>query len=126
MGSLGIRGAATDDVSPASGIGYRFNVVAGAIPSGFTLPVGPTKIYVEDGEIWFSWDDGATDDQEDIDFTLSVVALDTAGNESAPQMVTVSDHPGFGCAIARRRSGRDALACLVVAAVILAARRRRR
>jgi len=125
MGSLSIRGAATDDVSPPSGMGYRFTVVAGALPPGFTLPERPSKIYVEDGELWLGWDDGATDDQEDIDFTLSVVAIDGAGNESAPQTVRVSDHPGLGCAIARRQSGRDALACLVVAAVILATRRKR-
>jgi len=125
MGSLGIAGTATDDVSVAGSIGYRFAVVTGTLPAGFTLPDGPSRVYVQDDTIWFSWDDGATDDQDDIDFTLSVVAIDAAGNESAPQTVRVSDHPGFGCAIARRRSDRDALVCLVVAAVTLATRRRR-
>jgi len=125
IGTLAIGAAASDDLTPANGIGYQFVLVAGALPAGFTLPQGPSKVTISDDKIWFAWDDGATDDQEDIDFTLSVVAIDAAGNESAPQTVRVSDHPGFGCAVARRRSTRDGLACVVVAAAILATRRRR-
>jgi MYXO-CTERM domain-containing protein len=126
LASLGIAGAATDDVARPEGVGYRMSVVAGALPANFLLLSGPTRFYVQDGTIWFSWDDGETDDQESIDFTLQVVAIDLAGNESAPQTIRVTDDQ-FGCAIARghRASGRTAGFALLAVAW-LAARRRRR
>ena len=78
---------------------------------------------VSDGEIWFNWTDG-TEDHEPIDFTLLVVAIDRAGNESAPQMVRVHDDPG-GCAIARPRRPYRGLTFVAAAALLLAARRRK-
>jgi hypothetical protein len=122
VGTVGLQVQATDDVTAPGKIGYRLTLMGGSLPEGLALP-GAIEPYAN--ALVLIWSDGRTDDQEDIDFTLSVVAIDLAGNESAPQTVRVSDHPGFGCAVARPRSGRDALACLVVAAAILAARRRR-
>jgi hypothetical protein len=122
-GSLAIGGAATDDVTPANGIGYRFTLEAGALPPSFSILLNqPSQAVVSDGEIWFTWNDG-TDDHDPIDFTLRVVAIDRAGNESAPQTVRVTDDPG-GCAIARPRAPSRGLAFVAAAALLLAARRR--
>ena len=77
---------------------------------------------MSDGKIWFNWDDG-TEDHAPIDFTLRVVAIDRAGNESAPQTVRVTDDPG-GCAVVRPHP--RGLAWAVAAALLLARRRRRR
>ena len=63
---------------------------------------------------------------EAFDFTLQVVAIDLAGNESAPQTVRVHDDPPGLCAVARGGVSRSGRAVLVMAALLLAARRRRR
>ena len=95
------------------------------MPRFFTILLDePSQVTVLDGELWFAWDDG-TEDHEPIDFTLRVVAIDRAGNESAPQMVRVTDDPG-GCAIARPRAPYRGLAIAGGAALLLVVRRRRR
>jgi hypothetical protein len=125
FGSLAISVAAADDVTPATGLGYRFTVVAGTLPPVFSIPLNqPSQVLVSDGQIWFNWDDG-TEDHQSIDFTLQVVAIDRAGNESAPQTVRVTDDPG-GCAIARPRAPYRGLAFAALAALLLAARHPRR
>ena len=125
FGSLAIRAAATDDVTPATGIGYRFTLVDGTLPPSFSILLNqPSQVVVSDGEIWFNWNDG-TEDHQSIDFTLQVVAIDRAGNESAPQTVRVTDDPG-GCAIARPRAPYRGLAFVAIAALLLAVRHPRR
>jgi len=121
MGSLALTIAVSDDVTPATNIGYRFSLAAGALPTAFTILLDqPSQVTVSDGTLWFNWDDG-TEDHAPIDFTLQVVAIDRAGNESAAQTVRVTDDPG-GCAIARPHP--RGLACIVAAALLLARRRR--
>jgi hypothetical protein len=79
-GSLAIRVLANDDVTPANDIGYRLAVVAGTLPPSFYIPVDqPTHVPVSDGALVFNWNDG-TDDHPPIDFTLQVIAIDSAGN----------------------------------------------
>jgi MYXO-CTERM domain-containing protein len=125
IGSLTLAGAASDDVTPATDIGYRFSLVAGALPPSFSILLGqPSTVVVSDGDLWFSWDDG-TEDHAPIDFTLQLVAIDRAGNQSAPQTVHVTDDPG-GCAIARPRPHARGLVWALAAVMLLAARRRRR
>src|SRR4051794_40169835 len=82
LGAIGLLATATDNVTAPERIGYRLTLAGGALPSGLVLPdtSEPTG-----GAIWLHWTDGATDDQESIDFTLRVVAIDGAGNESGPQ-----------------------------------------
>jgi hypothetical protein len=110
IASLAIAGAATDDVTPAAGIGYRFSLVDGALPMSFAILLDqPSRATVADGKIWFNWDD-STADHEPIDFTLQVVAIDEAGNESAPQTVLVSHDAGDGCAVAGGSARRRPLA----------------
>jgi len=121
MGSLALTIAVSDDVTPATNLGYRFSLAAGALPPSFIIMLDqPSQVTVSDGKIWFNWDDG-TEDHAPIDFTLQVVAIDRAGNESAPQTVRVTDDPG-GCAVARPHP--RGLAWAVAAALLLARRRR--
>jgi len=117
-GSIAIEAVATDDVTAPNQIGYRFTLASGTLPEGFTLPsyardpVGTTAFLFWDG-------DG------DLDFTLEVVAIDLAGNESTPQTVRVADDGG-ACTVAPGRLRRAPLAGVVLAALLVAARRSRR
>jgi hypothetical protein len=126
LASLALGVAPSDDVTPATDIGYRFSLVAGGLPPSFTIILDrPSQFFMSDGELWFSWGDG-TEDHAPIDFTLEVVAIDRAGNESAPQTVRVQDAGSSGgCAIARPSQPARGLAWFALAALVLAARRRR-
>ncbi|HEY8926307.1 MAG TPA: hypothetical protein VIU64_18125, partial [Polyangia bacterium] len=46
--SVNLTNLATDDMSPVERIGYRFTLVAGALPSAFTLPDGVVDWAVPD------------------------------------------------------------------------------
>jgi hypothetical protein len=83
--------AATDDVSPEYKIGYRFTVASGTLPTGLVLPEDPVDFPLGETAFNFQWNDGATDEQEPVAFTLRIVAVDQAGNESAPQMVAIHE-----------------------------------
>jgi hypothetical protein len=121
MGSVVLTVPVSDDVTPAPNLGYRFSLAAGALPPSFIILLDqPSQVIVSDGKIWFGWDDG-TEDHAPIDFTLRVVAIDRAGNESAPQTVRVTDDPA-GCAVVRPHP--RGLAWIVAAALLLARRRR--
>jgi hypothetical protein len=121
IGSVALTVVASDDVTPATTLGYRFSLAAGALPTAFVILLDqPSQVAVTDGQIWFNWDDGK-EDQSPIDFTLQVVAIDRAGNESSPQKVRVTDDPG-GCALAHPQ---PRALVWVAAAVLLLTRRRR-
>ncbi|GDX82938.1 hypothetical protein LBMAG42_47490 [Deltaproteobacteria bacterium] len=62
--------------------------------------------------------DGGTDDQEALDFALSVVAVDAAGSESEATEVVVSD-PGGGCATAPGPAGAGSTMGFVLGALAL-------
>ena len=117
-GVVSIEAVATDDTTAANRIGYRFTLASGSLPDGFTLPgfarepVGTTVVLFWDG-------DG------DLDFTLQVVAIDLAGNESAPQTVRIQDDSG-ACAVAGGRTSRWAIAFVAVLALLAVTNRRRR
>ena len=125
IGTISVPAAATDDTTPPERIGYRLSLLTGTLPAGLTLPADAIEPNAATTTLYIHWDDGATDEQEAIDFTLTVIAIDAAGNESAPQTLRVSDHPGFGCAIARPHPSRHGLACLMLVVLLLATRRRR-
>jgi hypothetical protein len=101
LGSIWFAVTATDDMTPDDRIGYRLSIAAGTPPAGFVLPPAleslGTRVYVP-------WNDGASGDQEAFDVTFAVVAIDRAGNESAPQTFR-AQHAGTGggCRIAGRR-----------------------
>jgi hypothetical protein len=106
---------ATDDMTPAAKIGYRVTLVAGA-----ALHLSPSDdravLGLYDGSLMLFWDG------DDFDFTVQLIAVDAAGNESAPKTVRISD--GGGCRVGGRRVSN--CAGLVLALIIAAARPRRR
>ncbi len=111
---------ATDDMTPVAKIGYRVRLAAGPAalhlsPSGERAVLGAT-----DGSLTVFWDG-----DDDFDFTLQLIAIDAAGNESAPKTVRVS--AGGGCSIGgRRASDGSTFLALALALSIAAARSRRR
>jgi MYXO-CTERM domain-containing protein len=119
--------APADDRTDASALGYRVRLVAGALPDGSSL--WPKAVVPGvGGGLALVWIDGADDEQEPVDFTVTVAAVDRAGNEgpaSAPVRVTDGGSSG-GC---RTRGAGDAASAGLVAMVVLAAgalaRRRR-
>jgi len=119
-GSIWIDAQATDDMTPPGGIGYRVTLAGGTLPAGLTLPA-----FALGNGLRLFWSDDESSG-EAFDFTLQVVAIDLAGNESAPQTVRVHDDPPGLCAVARGGVSRSGRAALLVAALLLAARRRRR
>ena len=114
--SVEITNLASDDLTPANQIGYRLTVVAG---SGFTPPQGDIRPGIFADSYWLFLD-GYPDE---IDFTLQMIAIDAAGNESAPWTVRVHEDSG-ACSIGRR--GPDGVVALALAALALAAAARRR
>jgi hypothetical protein len=123
VGTITLAPTATDDRTPAAKLGYRVRLVAGALPAGASLPAGAVVPF--QGLLPITWIDGAEDDQEVIDFTVTLTAVDLAGNEgpaSAPVHVT---DPG-GSAGCRVRGAGDAASAALLAGLILAARAIRR
>lgn len=94
--SLHLEGA-SDDRTPPGELGYIFEVTAGTLPDGLTLPNGPVR-----GQERFTlgWIDGATDEQEGFDFTIDVFPVDLAGNVGEPFSVRLRDEPeDMACAV---------------------------
>lgn len=93
---------ATDDRTDAASMGYRVEVVRGAMPPDPTWPDSPVR--TTDGRtIYFHWIDGDTDDQELIDVTLAISAVDRAGNEGPPTELRIRDAGSSeGCSVATR------------------------
>jgi hypothetical protein len=105
VGIISIAALATDDMTQRERIGYRFTLESGTLPASLALPTTA----IQGTTLWWGADTG----EEPIDVTLRVVAIDLAGNESAPQTVRVIDDPGGA-----------GPAVLFVAALLLATRRR--
>lgn len=83
-----------DDRATASEIGYLFEFAAGDPPPGFTLPEAPLRILADAREFTLHWSDGATDEQEPLDFAITIVAVDRAGNRSEPSNLVWIRDPG--------------------------------
>lgn len=122
LGSIQIGVRAFDDHTAPERIGYRVRVVKGSAPSDL---VPQQAIEPVSGKLFLAWVDGATEDQEALDFTLEIVAVDGAGNEGAPQLMRIQDGGSGGCALTARRATGAAGAFFAAALVLLAARRRR-
>ena len=112
----------TDDMTPVDRIGYRVSQAAGAVPqvsTGLSIP----SLAWTDGVVMLFWSG-----DDDFDITAQLIAIDSAGNESAPATVHISSGDG-GCSVGHRRArDRFGLAVLALALAIAAARplRRRR
>ncbi len=125
LGELVFTVAGTDDMTPADHLGYSFSLVSGKLPEGFALPATPLQAQSATSVALF-WVDGAIDGQEPLGFTLQVVAVDGAGNESAPQLVRVQTSSDGDCRVAGTSSPSGGAAALLGAAVVALAARRRR
>ena len=110
-----LSAVATDDATPPEKVGYRLSLEAGKLPSGLVLPSDA----VESGpgrNLAITWPDS---EHAATQFDLRVVAIDAAGNESAPQVVRVQG-VDIGCGgAADPRSG------IALLTLLLAAYRRR-
>jgi hypothetical protein len=79
MGGVAIDLAAGDDQTPTDRLGYRLELLSGVVPVALRNMLGvalegptPLRIHL------------AFDDVPSVDATLRVIAIDDAGNESAP------------------------------------------
>src|SRR5262245_61721150 len=108
---------ATDDMTPVDKIGYRVSLVAGAAPNlsnGYTNDVA----VLANTHLPVSWSG-----DDDFDVTIQVIAVDAAGNASAPRTVRISSGSG-GCSVGHRRAG-DAFTLAILALALASARARR-
>ena len=111
-----------DDRTPAESLGYQLRLVEGELPSGLKLPEGPVRARTLPDEpdptarwIGLHWIDGASGYQEAISFTLSLAAVDLAGNVGEPVAVVIDDPGSCGCRVASPRHGaRSAVVLLVL------------
>ena len=114
--SARLTNLATDDMTPVDRIGYRVTLVAGTAPG---LGTGRTGVVLAGtGGLALFWDG-----DDDFDFTVNVIAVDAAGNESAPRTVQITSGGG-GCSVGHRRAS-DGFALVVLALALASARVRR-
>lgn len=85
---------ARDDRTPDDELGYLVRHVDGDLPEGMRL--SENAVRHPSGQLVLHWIDGASDQQEPIDFAVSVVVVDLAGNESEPSEPVRIRHQGTG------------------------------
>jgi hypothetical protein len=89
----------TDDRTSLEKLGYRVEVVAGSLP-GFSTPTTAVRAF-NGNQLFFHWIDDAEEEQESIDVTFRIRAVDLAGNEGPPRDVRVRDDGrSDGCSLA--------------------------
>lgn len=113
--------APSDDRTAPGDLGYLVKLVGGHLPEGATLPSDAVLADPSTGILVAGWTDGATDDQESIDFSVTLTAVDRGGNagpESDPIRVQDSGR-GSGCRTAR---GGDGSSFAMVLGLLTAAR----
>ena len=126
LGIIYITAQATDDMTPPDKIGYRLSLESGVLPAGLTLPTDAVEPGQPSDQLLLYWSDDGARDQEPFAFTVRIVAIDLAGNESPPQLLLIADEPSQACAVARGRVSRPWPAGIAALAVLLATCRRRR
>ena len=114
--------AATDDMTAPERIGYRFTLEAGELPPGLTLPDAGVEPNAPDAVV-LDWN-GTTG--RPVDFTVQIVAIDRAGNESAPQSQPIRPKTAMACAVARGDTARPGLIAWLALMVAAGVRRRGR
>jgi hypothetical protein len=125
---------ATDVDSTRESVGYRVEVIAGTAPgssfSQSTDQVLVPSFHSDDehiGTLYFHWDDGATDDQEGIDFTITLTPVDANGNEGpTSDPIRIQDEgSSSGCAVGEPQARPSwASAAAILSAVAMAFARR--
>ncbi len=128
IGSVGFYVTApADDRSDADHMGYWIALVGGTLPAGVELPAYAVRPY-SDGALAFAWEDGATNDQEAVDFTVTISAVDEAGNQGpASEPIHVTDAGGSsGCSATAARASAWPGALLLALALGVLRRRQRK
>jgi hypothetical protein len=97
LGSISLQVSAQDDQTAVDKMGYQVALATGQLPSGMTLPTGAVRTL--GGMLFFGWIDGAKDDQESISFSLTISAVDLAGNIGPATTVEIHDGGSGGCTI---------------------------
>jgi len=88
-----------DDRTPADQMGYRIDYLEGE--TGMDIIQPDLDRRANDGQLWVHWSDGDTDDQEPIDLTITISAVDLGGNVGPASEVIHILHPGSaGCSAA--------------------------
>lgn len=126
FGTVGIQiQPGKDDRTAPQDLGYLVRVRGGSLPGGATPSDRPVLLL--SGGLYVSFPDPGPDDQEPIDVTFEVVAVDRAGNESAPTVARATSPGDGGCALSgRAHSGIFARVVVVLALSVLVLRRARR
>ncbi len=119
IGSIAITPTPPSDNRTAPNeLGYRIRLVGGEAPSGVRVPDEAWRVQSNNSPaLYLHWIDGATDDQEAIDFTITLTAIDRAGNEGPESAPIRIHHPGSGsgCRVAR---GSDLSLALVLGSIL--------
>lgn len=118
IGGISVHlGEVSDDRTLPGEMGFWIELVSGSPPSGINLP--STLVRADSSRsLHFNWSDGADDDQEAIDFTLRIRAVDRAGNEGPPSELRIRDDGSSeGCALAAS-SGLDLIWILLALALL--------
>ena len=126
VGGISVHlGEATDDRTTQDELGYRVEVVTGNAPADSTWPTSAVRAV--DQTLYFHWVDGNHDDQDALDFTFRIRAVDRAGNEGPPSDVRIrhDGDDGGGCRMARGVDVSWALIAAVLLGLHVRARRRR-
>lgn len=117
--------APADLDSSIQAIGYRFEVTRGHAPEGL-LPrdpevvLRPTSAAVEGVRVDLPWVDDAEDDQEPLDFELSITAVDEDGNAGQPSdPVAVRDGGSRDVSCGVQRGGRSRGALLLFGVLLI-------
>lgn len=88
LGWISLQLSAEDDLSAPENLGFVFALDSGTLP--FSLPTEAVRPF--DGSFTFVWIDGATDEQEPFEATVTAHTMDEAGNLSAESLLlTLSD-----------------------------------
>ncbi len=94
VGSIEIEITPTsDDRTPSDKMGYRIELVDGEPPVGL---IPDYDVRSQGGILWMNWIDEASDDQERLDFTITIRAVDMGGNLGQISEPIEIRHPGSG------------------------------
>jgi hypothetical protein len=80
-----------DDRTPSDRLGYLLLHVGGELPRTFLRSDTPVRA---NEQFYLYWIDGATDEQEPLEFAVALVAVDLAGNKSEPSEPIWFRHTG--------------------------------
>jgi hypothetical protein len=118
-------GSSPDAATDPTAVGYRVRFVGGALPDD--LSVSDAPLLAPTGMIHLVWIDGASDDQEPIDFSLAITPVAKNGSEgptSPPVHIRDDGRIAGGCSL-RGKSAQGAVLPLALLALALVLRRYR-